>query len=274
MSAKLESLFRKAPIIGFSSVMLMILVQQPVTGATNVVVESFGGSSTDPLNGTTADVFASGITSAGGSSTWVAATTSQFNADGSITPFSTFDGIAYLDMGSYIDNAKGTAVGLFRLGLTIAPATQGNWVGLGFTNVLPTSTSDMFLLPNPIGLGWGGYNRTPSQAFFYAGPGNADLAPTLALGAGPHDFVVTLDLTTYDGITDFGHLSYSVDGAPLVGGDFSYTSANQFRTIAISQDNAANGTVSNFFLEQIPEPGSGLLMVAGSGLVLLRRRRG
>ena len=52
-------------------------------------------------------------------------------------------GTAYLNLGTYINNAKGTAAGKFELAATLAPTT-GSWVALGFFNSATPSTGTNF----------------------------------------------------------------------------------------------------------------------------------
>lgn len=76
---------------------------QLASAATLIVAENFGGSGAN-LDGTTAETFAGGITTAGGSNTRVAA--APFNDDGSLVDGNNHS--AYLNRGSYIhDTRKG-----------------------------------------------------------------------------------------------------------------------------------------------------------------------
>lgn len=72
------------------------------------MAEDFRGLAENILNDTTAFHFSSDIETAGRSSTWLA--DAGFKADGSITERRKS---AYLDLGSYINDAKGAANGIF-----------------------------------------------------------------------------------------------------------------------------------------------------------------
>lgn len=273
-------------LTGIVGTALLFGISPAVVQAELVLVsESFSGAGTAPLNGTSADFFHSGIVAAGGNSTWFARTGSmQFNADGSISTAGTFDGTAFLQMGDYIDNAKGTAQGLFALELTIGDVTTGNWVGVGFQNTDNPSVTTMFADFNPgigsgdTGLAWAGHNNSPDVGFFFAGPGdNGDSVPTgtnVPLTAGSHTFTVFLDLRTHNGVDEFGTVSYAIDGTLVPSSVFSFTEDHAFRTISIAQDNGGNGTLSNFSLTSVPEPGmTGLLLAASVAFAGRRQRR-
>ncbi|MCU0785455.1 MAG: right-handed parallel beta-helix repeat-containing protein, partial [Verrucomicrobia bacterium] len=77
-----------------------------------LIKEDFGGTGA-ALNGTPADTFDTAITAAGGSSNWVAA--ANFLDNGAVT-LATRQA-AYFNLGNYINNAKGSAAGFFKLTL-------------------------------------------------------------------------------------------------------------------------------------------------------------
>jgi hypothetical protein len=86
-------------------------------GSSKILIkENFGGTGA-ALNGTTTDTFDAAITAAGGSSTWVAA--ANFLDNGVVTLAT--KQAAYLNLGSYINNAKGTVDGKFNVTMTISP---------------------------------------------------------------------------------------------------------------------------------------------------------
>lgn len=91
----------------------------PASAAILLVSESFDGNSADNLNGTSAGTFSSAIGDAGGSSTWGANT--AFTADGGVT---LYRGSAHLNLGSYINDAKGQQNGIFVLQATVALPNQ------------------------------------------------------------------------------------------------------------------------------------------------------
>jgi len=79
------------------------------------------------------------------SSTWVAKKT-DFRANGSVVGTGTATnraGSAYLNLGTYINDAKNTANGKFVPTATISSVTGGNWLALGFaTQNAPNTLRD------------------------------------------------------------------------------------------------------------------------------------
>ena len=131
----------KEPAIGsrhiVASVTACLVLAATSASADVIVAENFGGTGA-ALNGTTADTFDAGITAAEGpapgsplptSSTMVGSASPQRQA-------------AYLNLGNYINNTKGTANRMFDLTMTISPTT-GTWISLGFaTNNTPNTAKD------------------------------------------------------------------------------------------------------------------------------------
>ncbi len=240
-----------------------------------IIQESFGGLVGDPLNGTFADVFASGITSAGGSSTWGAST--SFKANGSLeNTGNATDGSASLTLGSYINNAKGTANGKFTLTATIAAPTgsdndNGTWVSVGFFNAAIAS-GEMFV-ENSKGIATSLTRRVDSSDYFpVPGTGNSINAIT---GTGTRTYTTVLDFTLgggYNGTSNFGTVTFFSDNGPVGGNSFTYTSTQDFTGIGFTFNDSPNSALSNFKLEQVPEPSAVLLGAIGA-LALLRRRK-
>jgi hypothetical protein len=228
-----------------------------------IVAENFGGSGT-ALNATAADTFAAGIATAGGSSSWVAG--ADFLDNGVVTD----DGdnsAAYLNLGSYINDTKGTAAGMFELTMTISETTS-EWLSLGFAASNTPSTSQNFT--GTSGMGNIIY-RADGELDMWAGPGTTFGGVDGPNGnSGPRTLTVTLDLTGHDGVTDFGTVSWSDS---VIGdlGSVSYTSDVNFGSILLSES-ASGGTVSALSLSQIPEPTTTALLGLG-GLALIFRRR-
>ena len=244
---------------------LALAVGQTASASTVIVSEDFAGPS-GALSGTTADTFDAGVTSAGGSDTWAAG--AAWDADGTVSVAGGSTAAA-LDLGTYIDDAKGTASGLFTLTATISE-TAGEWISLGFAssgtpNINTNFTGagavatiiyrsgdelDMFVGPNT-----GGSNDGP-------GP-----APAVT---GSRTLSIELDFTTHDGATDFGTVTYSDS---ILGdlGSFALPDVT-FGSIYLSEAGNSGGTVSNLTLTQVPEPGS-LALIGLGGLLMLRRRR-
>ena len=235
-----------------------------------VIVENFGGGGA-ALNGTTADTFSSRIVTAGGSATWQAGSSFQ---DNGATTFNTQS--AFLDLGSFVNDSKGTADGLFDFSATISP-TSGGWLAISFFN--DDANTDRHFAES-IGSGQGSLlYRDTGELDGFGGPGadnNIDGPNGLT---GDQQLTVVLDLRTHDNTTDFGNISFyqgdSETGALL--GTHSYTSDGDFQYVGISNNRNTLGSFSNFRLEQVsavPEPGSlAVLAFAGIIPVLTRRKR-
>jgi hypothetical protein len=228
---------------------LMAILISLHTGASGdiIVAENFGGTG-DDLNSTTADTFASAITSAGGSSTWAAAT--GFKDDGSVVPVS-FQS-AYLSMGIYINDAKGTPSGLFTLSATLTQSTTGSWGSIGFFNN-PATNQDF--TQSGMGLGTLIY-RTSGELDGFGGPGTGVTGIDGPDGQpSPQLLTVVLDLTGHDNSTNFGSVSFyqgTADPGNLLG-TWTYTADQSFDAIGLSQA-SYDGTYSGFQLEQTSEP--------------------
>jgi len=232
-----------------------------------LIDEDFGGSDPDVLNSTSADTFAPAITSAGGSATWTAATV--FQADGDIGG----NGAAFLDLGSYVNDTKGNADGIFTLTATLGPIATGSWVSFGF---LPdgTTTAQNFV------------DVDSAATFIYRNGGELDGFAGLKTGgsvdgdveSGTRVLTTVLDLTGHDGVTNFGTATY-YDGdaiaANLIGSADIDADADFGKVGLTTTGNVLDGKVTNFTLSQtvIPEPASLALLGVGSLLIAGRNRR-
>lgn len=240
---------------------------------TIIVSEAFGGLAADPLNGTTADTFDAAITTAGGSSTWVGST--DFAADGS-TPVSTstLSGI-WLDLGDYINDHKGEADGIFELTATMTHASGSSTnnlaaLAIGF-RVDSTPNPAQHFLFGGVASWWQRGNGTLSEMII--GPGNGNRVATADVPAGdtPVTVTITLDLSTHNGVDDFGSVSYESSQFPINpvnNGDpdlpFDLTADVDFRYLLVSESRQTGGTFDNLSLVQVPEPGSlALLGISG-----------
>ena len=183
----------------------------PVSQAGVLASENFGGSG-GALNGTTADTFAAAIVTAGGSSTWVA--DPGFLDDGSV---SVNRGAAYLNLGSYINDAKGTEDGKFDLTMTISETT-GSWISLGFSTLNTPATTFDFTGAAVIGLGTIIY-RASGELDMFIGPRTTGSTDGPDGNTGPRTLTVRLDLTPaggYDGVTNFGTVTWTDSGLGAV----------------------------------------------------------
>jgi hypothetical protein len=216
------------------------------------VIENFSGK--NELNGTVADTFSSNITAAGGSATWVA--DSGFGRDGTV---SIDRKAAYLNLGSYINNAKGTSDGLFTLTMTLSETT-GTWLSLGFAQENTPSTERNFtngtaVSPAPTlttnGLGTIIYRaQTASPAGeldMYGGAGSANAVDGPDGNTGSRTLTVTLDLTPAGGT--YGKVTWS-DSVLGVIGSYTYTTNRNFGSILITGADSSAGVIDNLTLSR------------------------
>jgi Bacterial Ig-like domain len=205
--------------------------------AVPIIVENFSAASTQ-LNTTSADIFATEISSAGGVSTWGAGTT--YLGNGVVT--GAINNAAFLNLGSYINNSKGTAAGKFDLSMTIAE-TSGSWVSLGFVTGVPSVLTQNFTAMG--GLATIIYRsqsgvlapNTNGELDMFGGPNNANGVDGPDANTGIHTLTVTLDLTPtggYDGVSNFGTVSWS-DSVLGQLGSYIYTINRSFDSILITQ---------------------------------------
>ena len=251
-----------------------VLLTASSTHAAVIVAENFGGTGA-ALNGTAADTFAAAITSAGGSGTWVAA--AAFLDDGTVTVDAAHTA-AYLNLGTYINAAKGTATGKFDLTMTVSE-TVGEWISLGFTTQNAPSTTKNFTDAGSGATTTGIATIIRREIDDWdldarAGPLNANPIEGPE-ETGARTLTVSLDFTPaggWDGTTNFGTVTFS-DSVYGTIGSHTYTSDHSFGAVFISEAGVSGGTVSALSLNQIPEPSAlALLGITMGGLVVVRRR--
>lgn len=246
---------------------------QATTQAEIIVSESFGGGAT-VLAGTTADTFASGIAAVGGSNTWNAS--SAFSANGTYS--SGTSDAAYLVMGSYINDTKGTASGFFTLEGTVglSVGTGADWAALGFFDQDLAGTGNAFY-ENNSGIGTAMFRRIDSnQADYYGGPGTyaAVNKANYSLGSGNSGsmtFKIELDLTDYNGSTNYGSVSFYRNGNATADTVIEFGGDRDISAIGFSQFGSGAGSIANLTLTQVPEPGS--LALISVGIVAITRGR-
>jgi len=251
---------------------------QLASGSIVIVSHDFSGDGSGSLDGVTADTFAAGITTAGGSSTW-SAREALFHDDGEISLVGDGqDGSAFLNMGSYINATKGTATGLFTLSATMNEPVTGSWFGVTFFLQNEPNTDVTFTNTDTSNLGMGTLiYRTNGNVDGFPGPGTDDGAAiaTVSNVEGTQTLSMVLDLTPdggWNGTNNFGTITFFLGSTNM--GSFTHTTERDFGAIGlVAAGNNTQGSVSYFELAQIPEPSVPLLLGGAGALMLLRRRR-
>jgi len=230
---------------------------QLASGSTEIVSHDFGGDGTGTLNGNTADTFAAGITTAGGSNIWEAG--ANFRDDGHLPQQASgrIDQSAFLNMGSYINDSRGTANGLFTLSVTMTQTVGGSWAGVTFFESNTPDTGNHFV--NNGGMGTIIYrSRENDNLSAFGGPGSNNGSGNLTV-TGDQTLTMVLDLTPaggYNGEDNFGTITF-FNGATQVGSSFTHTQLRDFGAIGLTTaglNPSAETTFSDFSFTQISEP--------------------
>ena len=219
-----------------------------------LIQENF--AETGPLQGRPVDTFHPSIGAAGGSAIWAAAP--SFTADGLVSTAAT-QASASLNLGNFINQAAGTANGIFTLSLTLAE-TSGEWLSLGFATQNVPGTGRNFLNAgsgDPAnGVATVIYRSAAAspagELDLYAGPGNSNPLDGPDGNDGFRTLSVILDLTPaggYNGSNHFGTVTWLDDAAGVLGG-FTFTSARDFGSILISKPSSSGGMIRNLSLRQ------------------------
>jgi len=235
-----------------------------------IVAENFGGDDS-VLNGTTADTFDAAITTAGGSNTWVAHPT-FIQSDGDIDTSANHDAAAFLTLGTYIEDAKGTATGLFALAATLTKPS-GSWVSLGFWGSNPSATSAFNAGPDSFGHI---IYRSSGELDMYGGARAANNVDGPDSQTGDQLLTIVLDLTAHDDADNFGTVTwYQGTAAPAnLLGSHAYTVDRTFGAIGFSAlDNNTVGHIAGLTLTVVPEPATMSVLALGALGVLARRKR-
>lgn len=243
-----------------------------LTSHANIIIEeTFGGTGGD-LAGTSPDTFDSAITAAGGNGTWDGH--NFFKDNGDIEAFGNHGRRVWLDLGTYINDAKGTSDGFFTFTVAISQPTEAGFTSGGFF----TGGDQNFTFANS-GLATAVHNNNnDGNDNYYMGPGTNDSDDPGNLTDTVVTFTTELDLRGWDGSTNFGSVTFSNS---FNSNTFtsSYTADQDFAEIGLSTEiaggsRAVRSNVSTFQLTQIPEPSSLLLMgVALLAVAGLRSRR-
>ena len=235
----------------------------PGRAATILVEETFSGDGTDDLPGNVVDTYYdAALTASGGSSTWGGA----LNVETDGLAYGNNAKVTYLNLGSYIDDAKGTANGVFELTATISdhPTQGGGASSYNFLSFANTAAPAPATTTHTIGsIGTTHDGATVAYSFENS---LGDLQ-TKASTIGPHTVTIALDLTAtyYNGSTQFGQitLSDSVEGTL---GSSILTTDQSFAAISLILD----GTFSTrtgvkygalTLSQTIPEPPKGTVIL-------------
>lgn len=246
-----------------------LLTLGSATASTVIVEETFGGAG-GALDSSTAETFDAGIGAAGGSSAWVSSDT--FFDDGSVVVGTSAISSAYLNLGSYINDTKGSANGVFILTMTIGDVTgSGNtWLSMGFSALNEPSTTSHFL--NQQGTG-SIILRGSGELDMWGGPGGSVAIDGPDGNAGDRTLTVTVDLSDYNGVDNFGSVTWTDSQIAGVLASHDYASDVDFSSIYISEANGTLSTLSGLSLTQVPEPSSVALLGLGSLSMMFRRRK-
>ena len=244
---------------------LLFAIQQ--LSAALIIQEDFGGSGA-VLNGTTANIFDAGLIGAGGSANWIA--DGDFDDNGAFS--SSGSRTAYLNLGMYLENTKGTPTGLFELTISGLTVTGGQWFSMGYNDTAPGLTQDF---TNFTGLGTiikEGPAQAPNTSRGWLGPGTASFVfDTNPMTVGT-TLTTVLDLRTYDGIGDFGSVSfYDGTSSGTLLGTGAFSNAQVFRYLALSlPSTGSTGTIGSLTLSQanpVPEASTLLLSLGIFGVL-------
>lgn len=234
------------PKIALTLTVATLLISDSATAQNIIINESFDGTGA-ALNGSTSEVFDNAITAAGGSNTWVAADT--FSDNGEVAPGSFTNSSAHLNLGSYINDTKGTRAGIFELTMTIGDVTGAGvtWLSMGFSELSSPAIDNHFLNlqgTSTIIL------RSIGELDIWAGPGNASPIDGPNGNTGDRTLTIMLDLSTHNGVDNFGSVIWSDSMLGIVSGH-AYTQDVDFSSIFLSETNATSSTLSNLTLSQV-----------------------
>ncbi|MCC5807971.1 MAG: PEP-CTERM sorting domain-containing protein [Opitutales bacterium] len=226
-----------------------------------LVEDTFGGTGDTNLAGTSPGTFDSAIADAGGTGTW--AGHSWFKADGTVTAWGNFGRRVWLDLGDYINDAKGTSNGLFTLTVTMSQPTEAGFVSGGFF----FAGGDQNITFANRGLASASHNNNnDGNDNYYMGPGTANSNDPGNLTDTVVTFTTELDLRGFDGISNFGSVTFSNS---FNSNTFtsSYTADQSFDEVGLSVQIAGDNIgihraeVSQIQLAQIPEPSTYALVL-------------
>jgi hypothetical protein len=263
--------------------------------ASVIVADTFGGSSSVSLNGSAAPTFEASVVAAGGSGVWSA--NSAYKANGQLESTAvglpTPNSSATLSLGTYIWDSRGTESGLFTLTATISGITGGSseinsrWVSLGFFGSQPSLTSAFWVGNPPIGIATIVHRQEDNGSNNYFSGMGATGGVDPGRLTGTVTYSITVDLRSWDGISNFGTVSFSnsvTSGSTTMNLPNTLTT-NQFAYFGFSGNTSMTGdepnqlstqgpgaNLSNLSLSQIPEPASALLASLALSIFVFRRK--
>ena len=214
-----------------------------------IVHEAFDGTGA-ALDSSTAETFDAAITAAGGSNSWVSS--DNFFDDGDVAAGVINNSSAHLDLGTYINDTKGTSMGLFELTMTIGSVSGvgNNWLSIGFSELNSPGTNNHFLNRDATGTI---ILREGGELDMWGGPNGENAIDGPNGNAGARTVTVALDLSTHNGVDDFGSVTWS-DSALDEIGSHDYIEDVDFSSIFLSEANGTVTTISNLTLTQVVLP--------------------
>lgn len=239
---------------------LLFLAGQTVSAQTLISQDFDGDSST--LNGAT-PTFVDGSLSG---TTWEAPA-SGYSLDGVI---STSDTKAVLNLGTFIDDQKGNADAIFEVTANIDPTAGGNnWIAVGFYG----STYNIGQSGVTSAAGVTLYRDAGDAEGYTAVDGAGIVRADFASGSGFETYGVILDLSTWDGSTNFGTITFTFDGVSST--PYALTDDASFAAIGIGTPSSGAGNITSFEFTQVPEPQTYALLagVIALGAMVIQRRR-
>ena len=235
-----------------------------------IVTENFDGS-TAGLDGKAADTFDEAFITSG-----VWASTGLYKRDGTVVPHSSsVNRSANLDLGSYINDTKGNANGLFDLTMTVKETgtLNGEILTFGFSNFATGGMSTGADFEARGGVATIGLRGNGNVDMWGTGTSNGVEGGTSV--ASTRTLTVSLDLRTWDNTTDdYGTVTWK--DSNIVGTLWSYAfeADTDFNYILLSSRTNPSGKFDDLSLTQIPEPGTYALLGGLLSLcwVMMRRR--
>jgi lysophospholipase L1-like esterase len=224
----------------------------PTTPAATILFQDdFSGQVTAPLNGTTPD-----FTTA--STTWVADT--EYKANGAATTGQT-SRRAYLTLGGLIDDNRGNPDATYTLSATlnVSAGLTGIWEAIGFWN--ENAPAENFGSSPSNGTAWM-LRRDNAQLRVFRGTrttnGITESTSTPNNLTGKVDLRVVLDLTSWNGTSSFGTVTYfaKLAAAPtyteIANGALNATNST-FRAVGLGGGGVVAAKIDFFQLAKSPE---------------------